>query len=175
MIRYGRITPLSKPSSLQLITLATLIYDLECEYGHRFEGWFRSLDDYESQRANGLLGCPECQTIAVRKVPSKLNIGANSKAQPLEGSTGQQTSSSATDEVKVATAFVMAKQVMQALVRHSEDVGDNFAEEARKIYYEEAPVRAIRGKASAEECEELRDEGIDIIALPPTIRDEDLN
>lgn len=153
--------------------MATLIYDLECEYGHRFEGWFRSLEDYESQRTSGLVGCPECQTTAVKKVPSKLNIGAQSKSETSETTIGAAGARS--DEVKVATAFVMAKQVMQALVRHSEDVGDNFAEEARKIYYEEAPARAIRGKASAEECEELRDEGIDIIALPQTVRDEDLN
>ena len=165
--------PLLKPLLTQLFTLATLIYDLECEYGHRFEGWFRSLNDYESQRADGLVGCPECQTTAVRKVPSKLNIGSSTLLEPKKQTSVDQTSPS--DEVKVTTAFVMAKQVMQALVRHSEDVGDNFAEEARKIYYEEAPARAIRGKASAEECEELRDEGIDIIALPHTVRDEELN
>ncbi|MDX1668209.1 MAG: DUF1178 family protein [Limnobacter sp.] len=157
--------------------MATLIYDLECEYGHRFEGWFRSLQDYESQRESGLVACPECQTLSVRKVPSKLNIGGSPKSGLTQQAQdpSQTSSSPAPQEVKVATAFVLARQVMQALVRHSEDVGDNFAEEARKIYYEEAPVRAIRGHASEQECEELRDEGIDIIALPSLPRDEELN
>ncbi|MDX1669860.1 MAG: DUF1178 family protein, partial [Limnobacter sp.] len=144
--------------------MATLIYDLECEYGHRFEGWFRSLNDYESQRESGLVACPECQTLAVRKVPSKLNIGSSSNPGQSQASVaGQPPGQPNQQEVKVATAFVLARQVMHALVRHSEDVGENFAEEARKIYYEEAPVRAIRGQASEQECEELRDEGIDII------------
>ncbi len=75
----------------------------------------------------------------------------------------------------VATAFVMARQAIQALINHSEDVGDRFAEEARKIHYEEAPVRAIRGQASPEEFEELRDEGIEVIALPVLPSEEELN
>lgn len=173
--------------------MATIIYDLECEYSHRFEGWFRSIDNYEEQRASGLLQCPECGTTSVRKVPSRLNIGSKSaefgeQHSPQGSSAGQLPASDATcapaqtgnesaqfNKVDVATAFVMAKQAIQALIRHSEDVGSQFAEEARKIHYQEAPLRAIRGQASAEEFEELRDEGIDIIALPNLPLDEELN
>lgn len=173
--------------------MATIIYDLECEYSHRFEGWFRSIDNYEEQRASGLLQCPECGTSSVRKVPSRLNIGSravdpdlaldhapNLTARPADaeaavdqGKTGIEPIQ--LNKVDVATAFVMAKQAIQALIRHSEDVGSQFAEEARKIHYQEAPLRAIRGQASAEEFEELRDEGIDIIALPNLPLDEELN
>ncbi|GLR25791.1 hypothetical protein GCM10007875_08790 [Limnobacter litoralis] len=100
-------------------------------------------------------------------MPSRINIGSNDQSRsvadiPANGS----FSAGKPNTVDVATAFVMAKQVIQALVAHSEDVGERFAEEARKIHYEEAPARAIRGQASHEECEELRDEGIDIVALP---------
>lgn len=159
--------------------MAIIIYDLECEYSHRFEGWFRSNDDFDDQREQKLLTCPECGTSAIRKVPSKINIG--SKALAANPQTDSKPSEPApaiahkANSVDVATAFVMARQAIQALINHSEDVGERFAEEARKIHYEEAPVRAIRGQASPEEFEELRDEGIEIIALPILPSEEELN
>jgi len=161
--------------------VAIIIYDLECEYSHRFEGWFRSNDDYETQREQKLLTCPECGTSAIRKVPSKINIGSKqSDTKRVDAPHNGDASPAAlpaakTNSVDVATAFVMARQAIQALISHSEDVGDRFAEEARKIHYEEAPVRAIRGQASIEEFEELRDEGIEIIALPVLPSEEELN
>ena len=159
--------------------MAIIIYDLECEYSHRFEGWFRSNDDFDDQREQKLLTCPECGTSAIRKVPSRINIGSKTSVQPAqtEQKAGEPASVSAhkANSVDVATAFVMARQAIQALINHSEDVGDRFAEEARKIHYEEAPIRAIRGQASPEEFEELRDEGIEIIALPLLPNEEELN
>jgi len=159
--------------------VAIIIYDLECEYSHRFEGWFRSNDDFDDQRERKLLTCPECGTSAIRKVPSRINIGSKASAHPVpaEQKAGESASVSAhkANSVDVATAFVMARQAIQALINHSEDVGDRFAEEARKIHYEEAPIRAIRGQASPEEFEELRDEGIEIIALPLLPNEEELN
>lgn len=160
--------------------MAIIIYDLECEYSHRFEGWFRSNEDFDDQREQKLLTCPECGTSAIRKVPSRINIGGKAPV----GSKGGEAKSAdvpATpaaqkpNSVDVATAFVMARQAIQALINHSEDVGDRFAEEARKIHYEEAPIRAIRGQASPEEFEELRDEGIEVIALPVLPSEEELN
>ena len=160
--------------------MAIIIYDLECEYSHRFEDWFRSNEDFDDQREQKLLTCPECGTSAIRKVPSKINIGGKahteSKVSEAQGAgvpaapTVQKPNS-----VDVATAFVMARQAIQALINHSEDVGDRFAEEARKIHYEEAPIRAIRGQASPEEFEELRDEGIEVIVLPVLPSEEELN
>jgi len=163
--------------------VAIIIYDLECEYSHRFEGWFRSNEDFDTQREQKLLTCPECGTSAIRKVPSKINIGGKqtvSPVTPAEVSTSEPATSTPLpapklNSVDVATAFVMARQAIQALINHSEDVGDRFAEEARKIHYEEAPIRAIRGQASPEEFEELRDEGIEIIALPLLPGEEGLN
>lgn len=164
-----------------------IIYDLECEYAHRFEGWFRTGVDFDTQREQKLLTCPECGTSAIRKVPSRINIGGKT-AEPAKASEEPSAQAPAAalakeseqspvkaNSVDVATAFVMAKQAIQALISHSEDVGERFAEEARKIHYEEAPIRAIRGQASVEEFEELRDEGIEIIALPVFPVEDELN
>lgn len=56
------------------------------------------------------------------------------------------------------------------MVRHvmanTEDVGDRFAEEARRIHYGETDERAIRGQASREETEALVEEGIAVLPLP---------
>lgn len=152
--------------------MALIIYDLECEYSHRFEGWFRSSDDFDEQRQAQLLCCPQCGTHSVRKVPSKLNIGSAAKEAPQPS---QQLPSSDPNQMDVATAFVMARQAVQALISHSEDVGSDFAEEARRIHYNEAPTRAIRGQASPQEFEALRDEGIDVIALPGFPVEDELN
>ena len=160
--------------------MAIIIYDLECEYSHRFEGWFRSNEDFDDQREQKLLTCPECGTSAIRKVPSRINIGGKA---PVGSKGGEAKSADVPaapaaqkpNSVDVATAFVMARQAIQALINHSEDVGDRFAGEARKIHYEEAPIRAIRGQASPEEFEELRDEGIEVIALPVLPSEEELN
>jgi hypothetical protein len=71
-------------------------------------------------------------------------------------------------------AMALYRQLVETIITHSEDVGQSFADEARKIHYNEAPQRPIRGQASEDECDALRDEGIQILNLPLP-RDEDLN
>ena len=66
------------------------------------------------------------------------------------------------------------QQLMSAIVKNCEDVGKDFAQEARKIYYMETPLRSIRGEASVEEYETLREEGIEVMRLP-ILKKEDLN
>jgi len=52
------------------------------------------------------------------------------------------------------------------LIANTQDVGDAFPEEARRIHYKEAPERRIRGNASRDDVAEMREEGIEVIALP---------
>jgi hypothetical protein len=68
-----------------------------------------------------------------------------------------------------AMAVELQKQVMKAvrtMIANTEDVGDRFADEARRIHYGETEQRGIRGRATPQEARELADEGIDIVALP---------
>jgi len=71
-------------------------------------------------------------------------------------------------------AMALYRQLVQTIVSNSEDVGNSFAEEARRIHYNEAPERPIRGQATPDECDELRDEGIQVLHLP-AVKEEDLN
>ena len=150
-----------------------IIYDLSCDNDHRFEGWFRSADDFEAQLERRIVLCPQCDSANVRRVPSAVAIGGNHQPEP--------TPTSGNGRVSTATALMPAgeqvaaayRQLVRAIMDNSEDVGDAFADEARKIHYNEAPERSIRGQATADECEALRDEGIEIMNLPE-LKDEDL-
>lgn len=139
------------------------VLNLQCDSHHAFEGWFASEEDFASQLARGLLACPLCGSQAVAKLPSapRLNLGA---ARPDEVSVPKtQAVVSGGAEQALQAAWL---QVAQRIVAQTEDVGERFAEEARKIHYGETEERGIRGKASREEAEALLDEGIDVMPLP---------
>ena len=137
------------------------VLNLACSQQHVFEGWFGSEDDFVAQCGRGLVECPVCGDASITKKLSapRLNLGA---ARP---------------EVKPAQDVALADQPEQAMqlawmamarriVANTDDVGDKFAEEARRIHYGEAKERGIRGKASAAETEALIDEGNAVMPLP---------
>jgi len=144
------------------------VFNLACEHEHRFEGWFGSAGDYDAQLGRGLIECPVCSSRAIRKLPAapRLNLsGATDKPVAAPGSArsaGASAPSAPDPRVLQATLMKMAK----ALIENTEDVGDRFAEEARRIHYREAPERGIRGVASPDEARELADEGIEVLAFP---------
>lgn len=150
------------------------VLDLQCRHGHAFEGWFASQGDYESQRERGLLTCPVCNDAEVSKKLSapRLNLGRSPEpAAPVAEAPQAQPVATATPALPAMPALPQELQAaMLKMVRHvmanTEDVGKQFAEEARKIHYGEAENRNIRGQASREETEALLDEGIDILPLP---------
>ena len=150
------------------------VLDLQCRHGHAFEGWFASQGDYESQRERGLLTCPVCNDAEVSKKLSapRLNLGRSPEpAAPVAEAPQAQPAATATPALPAMPALPQELQAaMLKMVRHvmanTEDVGKQFAEEARKIHYGEAENRNIRGQASREETEALLDEGIDILPLP---------
>lgn len=149
------------------------VFNLCCENDHHFEGWFGAADDYDRQQRDGLLQCPMCGTASVNRVPSapRLNLGA--QPQPSDADAGRETQSGNSAESRQMVAQPTADQMqrlwaqMAKLVQtNTEDVGERFAEEARRIHYNEAPERGIRGVATPEEASDLADEGIEVIAFP---------
>jgi hypothetical protein len=136
------------------------VLNLQCGHGHGFEGWFASEDEYQGQLARGLVECPLCGDRDVSKLPSapRLNLGPRSDPQP----DGRQEVVSLPDASLQAAWFRMVRQVMA----QTEDVGERFAEEARRIHYGEVDERGIRGQASREETEALLEEGIGVLPLP---------
>jgi hypothetical protein len=144
-----------------------IIYDLNCDNNHRFEGWFQNAGAFETQLAEGLVCCPQCDSHNVRRVPSAVAISGHHTEQLGEASVVSSKSPTSTALMPVgAQAMALYRQLVQTIVSHSEDVGHSFADEARKIHYNEAPQRPIRGQATEDECDALRDEGIQILNLP---------
>jgi len=135
------------------------VLNLQCAHAHGFEGWFASEDDFQDQLARGLVECPLCGDKGVAKLPSapRLNLGAS---EPVAAP--KREVMSAPNAQLQAAWMELVKQVMS----NTEDVGERFAEEARKIHYGESEERGIRGQASKEETQALLEEGIGVLPLP---------
>lgn len=195
------------------------VFDLRCEHGHVFEGWFRSDDNYEQQQARGLLSCPLCSSTEITKQLSapRLNIShlrAERLATPdaaeaesvrqaaraaraaqhegaaderggssQSGAQSDSAESAAHDRQPVAAPSDQAiaqlqahflKQLRQA-VNSADDVGNDFAAEARRMHSGESQERSIRGVATNDELEALHDEGIDVLPIPGFLDDDHLH
>jgi hypothetical protein len=142
------------------------VFDLQCTQGHLFEGWFGSDDDFQAQKARGLLACPLCNDAGVHRLPSapRLNLsGAQAPQATPAAAPGATTTATVARTADMQSAWL---QAVRQLVERTEDVGERFAEEARRIHYGEAPERGIRGQATPEQRSALLDEGIETFALP---------
>jgi hypothetical protein len=142
------------------------VFDLQCEQGHVFEGWFGSDDSYETQQARGLLSCPVCNSDRVSKKLSapRLNVSHIRKSTAV--------AAPATEQLTKLQAEIMRH--IRQMVRNTENVGDRFAQEARLMHEGEAQERAIRGTATPEEREELMQEGIAVMPIPDFLDDDRL-
>jgi hypothetical protein len=143
------------------------VLDLQCAHRHSFEGWFGSEDDFQSQLARGLVECPMCGNTHITKMLSapRLNLGATQAPAAQDAAPAKPVSTA------VAAPAATEQQVAwMKLLRHvldnTEDVGTQFAEEARKMHYGESETRNIHGQATLDETEALLDEGIDVLPLP---------
>ena len=135
------------------------VLDLKCSLDHRFEGWFASTDEFESQLSRKLVACPICSTTDVSRMPSapRLNLSSarsDDKAPAAPATEGGQA------------LQARALNFMREILAKTENVGDRFAEEARRMQYDEAPARNIRGVATPEDAHALMEEGIDVMPLP---------
>lgn len=133
-----------------------IVLNLACSNGHRFEGWFGSAEDFQRQAAAGEMVCPMCGDNKIIRLPASPHV-----KRRRAGESPQQ----ANDAPESAIQETL-RALTQALIRGSEDVGDRFPEEARKIHYEEVSARRIRGTATLREAGELIDEGIAVVPLP---------
>lgn len=138
------------------------VFDLGCENDHRFEGWFSSTEDFERQQAQQLLECPLCGSHGVNRLLSAARINTGKTRDPAVPVEEVAPSPAQYANFDAAQAL----KVLSHIIQQTEDVGKAFPEEARRIHYQESPSRHIRGIASPQEVESLREEGIDVVALP---------
>jgi hypothetical protein len=138
-----------------------IVFELGCENHHRFEGWFASGEDFERQLGGKLLTCPICGNDKIARLPhaSYVNTGGGER---IGGARRPKT----TPQQYANLDGEALSRLINHIIEHTDDVGAAFPEEARKIHYQESPERHIRGTASAKEVEALKEEGIEVVALP---------
>jgi hypothetical protein len=142
------------------------VLDLQCLHGHRFEGWFASVDDFESQLSRKLIECPICAATEVSRMPSapRLNLSGATSAEKGSGHATERAGAATAERLREVEA--QALSMLREMVGKTENVGDRFAEEARRIHYNEAPARNIRGVTTPADARALIEEGIDVLPLP---------
>lgn len=182
-LRYTRHAHFDSVLPIRFVTAFSMkVLDLQCPHDHRFEGWFASADDFEAQLSRKLIACPICAATDVSRMPSapRLNLSGATRArqdseQPREAQATAPGSKEAVVDRADASAGsperarefeAMALRMLREVVGKAENVGDRFAEEARRMHYNEAPARSIRGVTTPEDARALVEEGIEVMAVP---------
>jgi len=125
-----------------------IIYDLQCAFGHTFEGWFQSRGEFDREKDAGRLSCPFCGDISIKLLPSGGHTSGKEKPdQPMKGP-------------------VIGKSLTRFVEENFQDVGERFADEATKMHYGEVDHRNIRGTMTREEEKTLKEEGIQYLKIP---------
>lgn len=145
-----------------------IVYNLTCANDHRFEGWFASSAEFDRQQQATQLNCPMCGNTTITKGlhAPYVNTGSAPEPAPPAKSVPAAAPAARAEVGQYMNVGAEVMRVIEHLIASTEDVGNKFPEEARKIHYKEAPERNIRGNASPDEVEELRDEGIEVVAVP---------
>ena len=137
-------------------------YDLTCEKGHAFDGWFRNSAAYDEQASRGLVTCSQCGSAKVEKQLMAPGIPVKSNRKD----DGPRKMVAAPADPKLAELMTMMREMRRHVEENAEYVGDRFAEEARKIHYEETEQRGIYGQTTPDEAKALIEEGIAVHPLP---------
>ena len=129
-----------------------IAYDLKCQKGHNFEGWFKDAKAFKRQLKAGLIGCPVCDNTQITRVPSTFAI----KGSPTQN----------TDVPPQVNPQAMVRAITHYVDQNFDNVGADFAKEALKIHYGVNEPRNIRGVSTPQEEETLRKEGVEFVKFP---------
>ena len=154
-------------------------YSVQCQKGHGFEAWFQNSGAFDTQTKRGLVACPDCGSVKITKAlmapnvsvrTRKKGVGADAAPKSKRGRSSDSTSVPAAaalpERVMPPEMLELMRKIRTEVEAKAENVGTNFAEEARKMHYNEAPERGIYGEASLDDVRALHDEGIDCLPLP---------
>jgi hypothetical protein len=131
-----------------------IIYDLRCQGGHKFEGWFKDRGAFEEQKTKRLIGCPVCGITDVTIVPSSVAIMGR-----------EARSASEKPKIEVSPLKIL-REFQEYIHKHFDDVGEKFTEVALRIHHGEEEKRDIRGTTTRSEEEVLLEEGVQFIKIP---------
>lgn len=122
-------------------------YAIKCQHQHVFEVWFNRGSDFDDQAKRGLVECPTCGSQKVEKAPMAPNVKRS----------------------KPSSLHDIAQKIRGEIENNCDDVGTDFADEARAIHYGDKPERGIYGSATPDQAKDLIDEGVKVVSLPDGI------
>ena len=131
-------------------------FSLICEQEHEFEAWFRSSNDFETQKKRGFVDCPACGSSKVQKALMAPAVSTGRKREKIALAMGETQKE----------AMAQLKALSQKMRENADYVGDKFAEEARKIHFGETDQRGIYGEATPEEAKSLAEDGVEFMPIP---------
>jgi len=129
-----------------------IAFDLQCQNGHTFEGWFEDGTAFTQQKQDGLIACPVCNDTAVSKIPSTFAIKSSHACRTLPQNPAELAK--------------LERKIVSYVEQNFDDVGCEFAKEALKIHYGAAEPRNIRGVSTSAEEKTLKDEGVQFFKIP---------
>ena len=130
-------------------------YNLKCHQDHEFESWFSNSEEFDKLNKKNLLECIYCSSKKIKKSIMAPMITNSKKEEQIE---------------IINAEFKKEKNELLKLRKYIEKnfdyVGKDFSKKVREVYYDKNNKKAIYGKATLEEKEELADEGIDLLTIP---------
>ena len=137
-----------------------IAFDLVCSRGHMFEGWFDNLKSFEQQNAKKMISCPYCNNSNIKKILSPVAMKTSSEPDTKRG-------------ISPIDYRKLAKEILDYIHKEFDDLGSDFTKEALKIHYGVAEERNIRGTATEDEEELLKEEGVQFFKVPLPKKDTD--
>jgi hypothetical protein len=128
-------------------------YALKCDEDHAFDSWFQSAEAFDSLLAAGHVSCVICGSTKVDKAVMAPRLRTRDEARrPLSG--------------PASPAELALANLRRKIEAVSDNVGKNFATEARAIHNGTAPERPIIGEATPTEAKSLIEDGVPVAPLP---------
>ena len=131
-------------------------FSLICDHDHEFEAWFRSNDDFDTQKKRGFVDCPSCGSTKVQKALMAPAVSTGRRQEKIALAMNEQQ----------RTVMAQLKEMSEKIRENADYVGDKFAEEARKIHFGETEARGIYGEATLDEAKSLAEDGVGFMPIP---------
>jgi hypothetical protein len=146
-----------------------IVFDLECDCGYTFEGWFQDRQDFDNQQTASFLVCPECGGRDIRKILSPIRAQSSESCMDRDLQVKEEKSESLNGAVEIL------ETLQEFVQKNFEDVGTELATESLKIHYGVSAPRNIRGVTTEQEEKKLEEEGINLLKIPMTVKNKNAN
>ena len=129
-------------------------YNLKCDKDHTFDSWFDGALAFEKLEKAQMLSCSVCGSTRVTRA-----IMSPQVSQSHAKTVGPLSAPASPAEQAMA-------EVRKKVEAESEDVGTDFANEARAMHDGDAPARSIYGEAKIADAKALIEDGVPVVPLP---------